>query len=246
MNREWDKKEQERFFLQRFLERMGVAAIGIEGREGPDFLVHLPDRSIGIEVTRLHIRESSPEPLLQAVESVTERIISKAQKLYMGSDGIPALVTVLFGVNVRPEKVQRDSVARGLVGIVLEMALQPGEHQEWRSWDEENFESPLAEVIDTVYAWAVPDPGMARWRTSRVGWVAPLTPERLQSRIHEKSGKIDSYLRTTSENWLLIFANGMNPSQAFSVPGDFPSDQVSSPFERTFFYKYPDGDVLEI
>jgi len=33
----------------------------------------------------------------------------------------------------------------------------------------------------------------------------------------------------------------MKPSQAFSVPPDFPTDKVSSAFERTFFYRYPEG-----
>jgi len=82
---------------------------------------------------------------------------------------------------------------------------------------------------------------MAHWNVSRAGWVAPLTPERLQTPISKKSAKIDAYQAAAQENWLLIVADGMKPSQAFSVPPDFPTDKVSSAFERTFFYRYPEG-----
>ena len=241
-----DKKRKERFFLDRFLECRKIVPTLVEERESPDFLLHLNDKTVGVEVTFLHIRDSSPEPLIQEVESVTDGITSDAEDLYHASDGIPVHVTVLFGFNFRPKAVRWKGVSRGLVDIVRGMGLNPGESGEWRSWDEENWDHPLAGSIDRLYAWAVPDPEMARWRVARAGWVAPLTPEHLQRPIAKKSSKIGAYKDAAPENWLLIVANGMKPSQSFDVPRDFPANEVSSPFERTFFYRYPDGEVIEI
>jgi hypothetical protein len=246
MNSNAAKKQRERFFLDMFLERLGIVPALIVDREVPDFLLHLEGRTVGVEVTYLHIRDSSPEPLAQAVESVTDGIISDAHELYRDSGATPALVTVLFGSNFNPKTIRRDMVAKELVSLVQGMNLSPGERGEWRSWDEENWEHPVAGAVDHLYAWAVPDPEMARWKVPRAGWVAPLTPERLQSPISKKSKKIGAYQDAAQENWLLVVADGMKPSQAFSVPPDFQTAEVSSPFAKTFFYRYPDGEVIEV
>jgi len=246
MNRERDKKEQERFFLERFLEQIGVVPTLIVDREGPDFLIELEGRNIGIEVTHLHIRDTAEGPLAQAVESVTTRIVVEARQLYTASGAPPAQATVIFDSWIRPEKINRTLVARQLAELIQGMCLKTWERKIWRSNEEANDHHPLMGSVTVVHTLGVPDQGMGHWTASQAVWVAPLTPERLQTRITEKSAKINAYQEAAHENWLLVVADGMKPSQAFSVPPDFATGQVSSPFERTFFYRYPDGEVIEV
>lgn len=240
------KKRKERFFLDMFLERLGIVPIRIEVREGPDFLLHMEDRTVGVEVTQLPIRDDSPEPLAQAVESVTDRIVAEAQRLYLASGAPPAHVTVLFGSWIKPDRIRRDLIANELVKVVQDMELETWKRVVWRSSDEETLDQPLSDTVHSVHALGVPESRMAHWNVSRAGWVATLTPERLQSGVSKKSAKIDAYQEAVRENWLLIVADSMKPSQAFSVPPDFPVSEISSPFAKTFFYRYPDGEVIEV
>lgn len=240
------KKRHERFFLEQFLEQQEIVPTLIEDRDPPDFLVHFEDRIVGVEVTYLHIRDSSTGPLAQAVESVTDRIVARAQQLYIASGAPPAHVTVLFGSNIKPDEIRRDFTAKELVRLVKGMSLKTWERVRWHSSDEDSCDDPIAKTVDSVHALGVPDHQMAHWTVSRAGWVATLTPERLQTRVSEKSAKIEAYQEAVQETWLLIVSDGRKPSQAFLVPDHFATGQVSSAFARTFFFCYPEGTVIEV
>lgn len=55
-----------------------------------------------------------------------------------------------------------------------------------------------------------------------------------------------AYRGIVQECWLLIVSDSYKPSQAFNVPKDFLSQDVISPFSRTFYYRHPDGRVVEL
>ncbi len=240
------KKLKERFFLDRFLEHLEISPVRIEQREGPDFLVHVDGRPVGIELTYLHIRDASEKPLPQARESVTDRIVSAAQRLYSLSGAPPAHVTVLFSSWLRLNEIKRDHIAKWLSMHVQNLCLNTWQRSDWRSDTEENDDHPLSEVVDVIHALGVPDYSMAHWTVARAGWVATLTSERLQERIDEKSPKVATYQEVAQEIWLVIIADGTKPSQAFSVPSDFQPRGFFSPFTRTFFFGYPAGTVVEL
>jgi hypothetical protein len=180
------------------------------------------------------------------VESVLERIVAEAQRLYIASGAPPAQVGVIFDSWIQPSKIRRTLVAQQLADLVRSLRLKTWERQVWRSSSEEDDDHPLVEAVTAVHTLGVPDQQMGHWTVIQAGWVATLTPERLQVRVSEKSSKIAEYQEAAEENWLLIVADCMKPSQAFSVPPGFESDQVSSSFAKTFFYKYPDGEVIEV
>jgi hypothetical protein len=48
------KKEEERFYLNKFLALMDISPLHIEDGESPDFLVKLKESQIGVEVTKYH------------------------------------------------------------------------------------------------------------------------------------------------------------------------------------------------
>ena len=240
------KKLRERFFLDRFLERLGVIPTWIQERERPDFLVHLEGRTVGVEITYLHIRDTPENTLPQAMESVTDRIVSAAQRLYSSSGAPPAHVTVLFSSWLRFNEVKREQIAKRLANHVQSLDLNTWQKADWRSDAEENDDHPLSDVVDVIHALGVPDHSMAHWTVARAGWVATLTAERLQERIDEKSPKVATYQKVAQEIWLVVIADGMKPSQAFLVPSDLEAHAVVSPFTKTFFFGHPTGTLVEL
>lgn len=241
-----DKKKRERFFLDRFLESIGLQPDGIEEREGPDFVLTLEKKRIGIEVTHLHIREISSDPLPQALESITQRIVSEAERHYKSLGGTPALVTVLFNSALRTDGLHRSSVARDLAQLVNDVDLPQGSALDWQSWDENKWDHPISKVIHSLHIWAVPDNDLARWRIARAGWVAPMTAERLQEAISCKCQKIHAYKAIVPEVWLLMVSDGTKPSQAFQSARGLNVSAAGGGFSRAFYYKYPDQELVEI
>jgi hypothetical protein len=87
---------------------------------------------------------------------------------------------------------------------------------------------------------------MAHWSVARAGWVAPLKAEPLQARVDEKARRLPTYEVSISENWLVVVANAMNPSQLLEAKPDFQPDKIASPFARTYFYRHPDAFVIQL
>ena len=139
--------------------------------------------------------------------------------------------------------VNRRQTAEALSNFVSRMSVTPGTRVEWRPEDDE--ESGLPSWISCVHVLGVPDVRMAHWTAAKAGWAANLTSELLQNCINEKSGKLPSYEIVVPENWLVMIANAMKPSQLFAASPSFERHSISSPFSRTFYYNYPGRDLIE-
>jgi len=87
---------------------------------------------------------------------------------------------------------------------------------------------------------------MAHWGVARAGYVAALGVDALQLRIDDKATRLQNYMETVSENWLIIVADSTKPSQMIEARADFDPTMISSPFARTFFYRYPGKTVIEL
>lgn len=257
------KKRRERFLLDRFLEIQGISPTCIQESESPDFLVDLEGRRVGIEVTRLYIRGNKSKahprpggrPLLQEVESITNQIVSKARKIYFDA-GYPLLKSeIWFSDQIALDKKKGDQIAELIAHQIRSMSLQDSQAVAWRSFEDENEEHPLSDLIDTIHTQRVPEyhddqwkDRFAQWTVARPSLVAPLTPKRLQGEIDEKAKKIDDYRKRAciEEIWLLIFADRTQPSQRFFVTPDFPQDSLSSRFTKTFYCDFVDKEIIEI
>src|SRR5437764_1048680 len=90
------QKQHERFLLEGFLEAAELQAEVVEEREAPDFLVRFESRLIGVEVTKLFILDNANPSSLQTNESISTRIVARAQQLYQNSGALPAHVSVCF------------------------------------------------------------------------------------------------------------------------------------------------------
>ena len=260
MGSETLKKQRERFFLDQFLEHQGIRPPRIE--EGtppaPDFLIDLEGRRVGIELTELHIRskqETPPqqpvEPLPREVESAIDWIVNEAKNIYVKSEKPPVRVLINFLAGFRPDKTMHDwhaqcaKVATLIADQVQAMCVQTGQRVIWRSGEEPSEEYTLSKSVTVIDALGVPEHDMSHWKVVRPGWRVPLAGH-LQDAINKKIPKIKDYKKAAGEIWLVIVSDLNRPSQLFSVPTDYHFDSVSTPFDRTIYYQYPDGEVFKV
>ena len=237
------KKQHERFLLDQFFEALDVPLSIVEERENPDFLVCLDGRKVGVELTFLFISHQTNGHLPQAHESISDRIVLRAQCLYQESSAPPVRVGVCFSPDADLKALNRDRSAAALSTVVRNLNLGLWQSVNWcpHDFDEEQ----LPAEISFVHALGIPSYEMAHWFVGRAGWAAPLTIEVLQSRIDEKSKKLSKYQKVVDENWLIVVSDGTKPSQLFSAPNFDPS-QVTSPFSRTYYYGYPDRELTKL
>ena len=239
------KKQHERFLLDHFFQALRMPARVVEEREGPDFLVRLDEREIGVELTKLFVPHRTNTHPPQANESSSERFVLHARRFYKESGGPPVHVRVCFAPRANRTALNRGGEnAAALATFVCKLDLGPGEVANCGS--EECDRAQLPREISFVHALGVPDHGMAHWVVARAGWAAPLTIEALQSRIDEKSRRLNQYKEVAAENWLIVVSDGTRPSQLFTTPSALVASQVTSPFFRTFYFGYPDRDLIEL
>lgn len=237
------KKAHERFLLERFLIAASLTAEIVEEREAPDFLLAFEGRKVGVEITELYIERVLGQPLLQVQESVSERVLDHARRIYDSSAGRPLYVRVLFNSAYGLGSLQRNRTAENLAQLVRNMGVGLGKDVEWRPDDHRH---PLANVVTFVRALGVPSPEMSHWTAVRAGWAAPLTASTLQSRIDGKAVRLGTYQQSLPENWLVIAADGRKPSQLFMRNDELDVSALRSPFDRTFFYGFPERAVIEL
>ncbi|MFQ5428149.1 MAG: hypothetical protein ACE5EZ_04120 [Thermodesulfobacteriota bacterium] len=240
------KKQRERYLLDNFLETLGLQAQIIAERESPDFIVCFNGTEVGIEITELFISHETRTNPRQAIESITDKIVAHAQHLYQESSAPPAHVSICFSpsANANISALYRSNLSERLSSLVRGLNL--GLWQVVNLYPEVFEESLLPEEISFIHALGVPSYEMAHWGVARAGWVAPLTIQVLQTRIKEKAKKLFEYQRVTPENWLVIISFNSRPSQMFSVPSEFDPSGIISPFDKTFYYAYPDRKLIEL
>ena len=237
------RKQRELFLLERFIGSADLPAEIIEEREEPDFLIRIDGRSVGVEVTEFFISHDNNSNPMQVQESISSRIVSSAQQIYQTAGAPPAHVTICFAPGQDLRRLNRDETAKSLATFVQRLNLSEWQRIDWRP---EELDDPLPYVVSFVHALGVPSFEMACWSVARAGWVAPLSASALQARIYKKAKRLPTYRCTVAENWLLIVADTMKPSQLIKAKDNFDPSSVSSPFVRTFFYTHPNNVVIEL
>lgn len=248
-----DKKQHERFLLDQFLKHQGFSPTCIQESEEPDFLIDIEGLRVGIELTELFIRSDKSSArrhptndlLLQEIESITDRIMSKARKIYSDADNPPVMSTIFFSDRITLDKKKGDQIAQLIADQIQIMSLQNSQGADWRSSEDENKARPLSESVAFIHTRRVPD-RFARWTVARPGLVATLTPKHLQEVIDKKTKKISVYKKKVEQIWLLIVVDRTRPSQRFSDTPHFPRDSVSSLFTKTYYYDHVHKAVIDL
>jgi hypothetical protein len=238
-----NRKERERFLLERFLTLSNIKADIVGNGESPDFELILDSRTVGVEITEIFAPTHPGQLQPQAQESLRSRIVDAARREYENSGGRNIHVSVVFYTGMDFRKIRRDSVANSLVALIRTLPLTDGRHTSWHN----TFDtSPELDVVAYVSVLPVSAPTMAHWSEGEAGWVSPLTIDLFESRITEKNNLIQSYRKRFSEVWLIVATTGDRPSQFFNLdePPDFSA--IHSEFDQTYFLSSILGRVLSI
>lgn len=239
------RKERERFLVESFIRNANLQAEIVEAREAPDFIISVDGKLTGLEVTELFVSDTPGGESLQAGESISSLIATNAQRMYQAAGGSPVNLSMCFYPGMSLRTINRDKAARAICDFVLALGITTSEHIDWRPENCEDPQIQLPEQIAFVHALGVPSFDMAHWAVARAGWVAPLREAPLQQRINEKAKRISAYQNAIPINWLLVVADAMKPSSLIEVKPDFATNNLQSPFDRTFFYRHPD-DFIEL
>ncbi len=243
MSSAYRKKQHELFLFERFAEAAKLSVEIMDSvNECPDLVVRLSGELVGIEITELFVSEAAGGASLQARESIAQRIVAKAQRIYEASGPPYAHVSVLFATGYDLGSLNRDETAETLAQFVRSTGLTEGRHVQWQ----QDFESNLLhEAISSLNMLAVPNREMAHWTAPSAGWVATISTDLLQRKVNEKAARLPTYLQRVSKNWLLLVGDGSHPSRFMRVVPDISVSAVKSPFDRTFLFGLMSGSIVE-
>lgn len=238
------KKQHERFILGQFFNAANLRGEIVDDRsEAPDFIVKFGNELVGIEMTELFVSDGSNAANLQTQESLAQRIVLNAQRLYVASGARPAHVSVHFAPRVDLRSVNRDEIAAALCALVK---TQAPEVDQLVQWHQDYVGNVLPEAITYVQMLGVPERRMAHWTVPNAGWVVPMTQTVLQASVDEKATLLPRYAQRVATNWLLLVSDGPRPSQLFDDPSAPVASAISSPFARTFYFARMHGTVIEL
>ena len=232
-------KRTEEFHLRRFMECFPEFPDGkLTLSEHPDFLLETSDAIIGIEHTR-YIRSD-----LGAKESVENVALWLASQSYE-SKGYPLVeVHVLWDFHEKLTKRTMHQFIDTLREFVARHLPRPGDeviirypHWAWKQLPREIMSLTISRrrTMDSNF-----------WVSSRGGFVPELTPADLHGIIRKKEGKVSSYQRNCSQVWLLIVANGFEPSTHCDLAPQIEGVQFETDFDRLFFLHSFAGRVVEL
>lgn len=207
-----EKKENERFYLDKFLALLGNVGNDIESGESPDFIVILQQKKIGIELTDFHsdLKGESGRPRRAIEETwalLQKTIMEEVDKCneLKGTNGL-----LFFKKLELPPKSKHGKFAYELIKLSLEMInsgykeIKPGENYPMLNKYLKKFRS---EKIGCYITWEW------NYNISFMG----ITEEELINAVQPKMKKAVIYKeKNIDELWLLIIS-GYRLSQAMGI-----------------------------
>lgn len=197
------KKEEERFYLDRFAELVDNFPQGeIVETENPDFLV-VSDRRIGVEVTKLYWEPEPGQLPAQATAAARNRVVRVAQAMHSESEVPNCHVSIHFSDDKIRGK-DANKLAKSAFDVVANNLPQRNEMRRIppNMWTE--FYMP--DGLDSLLIYR--DDGMPQsfYGSGECDFVPDLDPERdIQQRVLDgKNGRVDAYLQKCDEVWLVI------------------------------------------
>lgn len=241
-NRETLKDKHEKFHLWVFstLQQLpGDVIPRKDPSQKPDFRYQCGKLIIGIEHTEIkRTRSIQGTPSLAQLKGLHRGIVREAERLATEQGLSPLHVQVLFHDHFYRYQNKGEEAVHGLLSTVLRnldkvMKMETG--------NSVRIDPPSPFVgISMVYA----TPGTAygktwlthhRWEVMEPGIVSIGFIPELQDAITKKNQKIQEYLKTCDECWLLVVADRTKADQKFDFTREMQEYVYESKFERTFF-----------
>lgn len=206
----------------------------IEYTEKPDFIVHAQDNFLGIEHTEIFQPGQSDGTSPQAQDNLSQRVVNKANDLYLEHNSQPLLVQILFNHRVIMNKKDVNRLAEAIVRLIGMTPIELGNPITINRTTENSEYFPNEIVRLRIYAH--PNGKENKWRSSSAGRIPEITPEYLQEKIDQKEQKLDNYESKCSEVWLLIVADDLRIPSSIDLAELASSHKYSTRFNRVFFF----------
>ncbi|MCX5847743.1 MAG: hypothetical protein NTW12_15540 [Deltaproteobacteria bacterium] len=229
------KKTRELIHLEHFKEVCLFFPEGeIEKTEKPDFIVHASHKHLGIEHTEMFQPGDPHGQSMQAQDSLAQRVVDKANQLYLQNHSQPLLVQILFKTRGKMGKQDVQRIAKMVVHIIEETTIESGSPMTLQRTRQNSEHFP--KEIAMIHVYYHPNGKENRWVCSSIGFVPQLTPEQLQEKIDKKEQKLDSYSSKCCELWLLIVADDLRIPSSVDLTVLASTHHYSTRFDRVFFY----------
>lgn len=204
----------------------------------PDFLVHFSNKIIGIEHTKVFLEKEYP---LQAQESIEDDISNIAEQYADANGFIPTRTKILFGATKGLKKSERAIVAHAAADLVQSEILLSNP----KPYEQIQINTHMNE-IGTIYSTVMPKDFENHYFAARAGWVKRDATTEVYSAVKHKSKKLPNYKKDSDETWLLVVAEGTNPSSLLGKTEGVKPIHSLHGFNRVFFMFYASGFVQEV
>ena len=242
-----DKKSKERWFLDRFLRKLGLSLdVPVENRERPDFTIQVDGKRIGLEVTEFLFPEKEGG-VRKNFQILREIAIDEAWRIYRERGGRALYVTAAFqdfpktlGPSDNRE-VRRFAEEFEKLVSSQESSLLGSEYRCIDGW------STIPE-LDYITIRACPE-GVVAGDWSRAGPTHQevLEAHHVQSKLDCKRRKYPSYVRDFDEVWLLIFTEGGLRSVPHEIGTEAKCAVYDFPFDRAYWLdSFPNAELTRL
>jgi hypothetical protein len=194
-------KDRERWYLEQFRTCFPSFPIGnvIPG-ESPDFLVCSEEATTGIEVTQFYAPALNGVRPIQEMQSLKDRIVELAHRLYLEAGGPALYVTVYFRSPLDVTKRDVSKIAQELAEAILKTPVPqtidaPFANVSW--WD-------LPPSIVNVHIHGSVDGEDQLWYSGAGGWVFPVDASLVNEVVARKERMAQIARRKCDHLWLLI------------------------------------------
>lgn len=228
-------KARERYYLtqrRRAIELPGGEPVE---RERPDFVLGAAPRRLGIELTELHPAPQLGERPFQEVQSLKERVVREAERLFHQAGGKALYVTVIFGRHGRLDKNSVNRIARELANALLSVQLPT-------MISEGSVDIPrdiLPREIGHAHVFGSVDGEDRLWSSDHGGWIRKLEIADVQRELDRKSGMAAEARTHCDELWLVVVHSIMRGAPSEVTPRALDAS-FNSVFDRVVWLE-PEG-----
>lgn len=195
-----DLEREKRYFERLQLALPELTAATVERSESPDYLLHIGDRIVGVELTEYHTIPSGDARPVSEVAELRRRVVSRAQKEHAALGGPPLYVMCAFRDEVILQKREVESHAADLARAVLNtpQPSSPLDPAATIAWNQ------IPRFAIKVWCKASIDGRDLLWSPVEVGWVTQISSEQVAALIERKNEKVARYREACDEIWLAI------------------------------------------
>lgn len=199
--------------------------------ESPDFIFRENDKVIGVEHTQIFL-DGSNDLKLVAIESIgndiARRVQLKGLSLHYNFQAVLQL-----NISDSLNEKERESIASEIYEKI-ENTIRNTNILETQYF----VVSQVNSVVRRIRFVATQQELATRVTVARAGWVKRTIAEEIVEAITNKNFKAKDYASKCDELWLLIVADGHDPSSLFDIQPPVISVSCCSHFDRVYYFDF--------